>query len=242
MKTFASTIAVAAALAQCVAGHAMFQQAAADGKDYGTMCARVPSSNSPVSDVSSPAMACNVNGGTPVAGICDAKAGGRFTVEMHSQPNDRSCTSQAIGGNHFGPVIVYMAKVADATTASPSGLSWFKVDEEGYDAAAKVWGTDSLNKNCGKREFAIPSKIPAGDYLVRAEAIALHAAGQAGGAQFYMTCYQVKVAGGSGGQLPAGVSIPGAYGASDPGVKVDIYQGLTKYTIPGPAVVDQSFF
>lgn len=107
---------------------------------------------------------------------------------MHSH-NDRSCTSEAIGGNHFGPVIVYMAKVADATTASPSGLSWFKVDEEGYDASTKVWGTDSLNKNCGKREFTVPSKIPAGDYLVRAEAIALHAAGQVGGAQFYMTCY-----------------------------------------------------
>lgn len=117
---------------------------------------------------------------------------------MHSQPNDRSCTSQAIGGNHFGPVIVYMAKVADATTASPSGLSWFKVDEEGYDAAAKVWGTDSLNKNCGKREFTVPSKIPAGDYLVRAEAIALHAAGQAGGAQFYMTCYVSFVLAGGG--------------------------------------------
>lgn len=160
-------------------------------------------------------MACNTNGGTPVAGICDAKgtpplpktkpqtnpppAGGRFTVEMHSQPNDRSCTSQAIGGNHFGPVIVYMAKVADATTASPSGLSWFKVDEEGYDASTKVWGTDSLNKNCGKREFTVPSKIPAGDYLVRAEAIALHAAGQVGGAQFYMTCYVSFVLVGGGG-------------------------------------------
>jgi len=42
MKSFASTVAVAAALAQCVAGHAMFQQAAADGKDYGSTCARVP--------------------------------------------------------------------------------------------------------------------------------------------------------------------------------------------------------
>jgi len=160
---------------------------------------------------------------------------------MHSH-NDRSCSGEAIGGNHFGPVIVYMAKVSDATKASPSGLSWFKVDEEGYNPSSKVWGTDSLNKNCGKREFTIPSKIPAGDYLVRAEAIALHAAGQTGGAQFYMTCYQVKVGGGSGGQLPAGVSIPGAYSAADPGIKVDIYQKLTSYKIPGPAVIDRSFF
>jgi len=153
-------------------------------------------------------MACNVNGATPAAGICDAAgtspspsptliptltptlaAGEPFTVEMHSQPNDRSCTSEAIGGRHFGPVLIYMAKVDDATTTSPNGLSWFKVSEEGYDAAAKKWGTDSLNANCGKRTFEVPTKIPAGDYLVRAEAIALHTASQVGGAQFYMSCY-----------------------------------------------------
>lgn len=108
---------------------------------------------------------------------------------MHAQPGDRSCSNPAIGGNHFGPVIIYMAKVDDATKASPSGLSWFKVDEFGYDAATKKWGTDLLNDNCGKREFKIPGKIPAGDYLVRAEAIALHTAGSVGGAQFYVGCY-----------------------------------------------------
>jgi cellulase len=107
---------------------------------------------------------------------------------MHAQPNDRSCDKEAIGGNHFGPVMVYMSKVDDATSADGSG-SWFKVDEFGYDAASKTWGTDKLNANCGKREFKIPSKIPGGDYLVRAEAIALHTAGQSGGAQFYMSCY-----------------------------------------------------
>ncbi len=107
---------------------------------------------------------------------------------MHAQPNDPDCSKEAIGGNHFGPVMVYMSKVDDATTADGSG-SWFKIDEFGYDSSSKTWGTDLLNKNCGKREFKIPSKIPAGDYLVRAEAIALHTAGQTGGAQFYMSCY-----------------------------------------------------
>ncbi len=108
---------------------------------------------------------------------------------MHAQPNDRSCDKEAIGGNHYGPVMVYMSKVDDAASADGASASWFKVDEFGYDSAAKVWGTDELNKNCGKRTFKVPSKIPAGDYLVRAEAIALHAAGQSGGAQFYMSCY-----------------------------------------------------
>jgi len=108
---------------------------------------------------------------------------------MHQQPNDRSCSTEAIGGNHFGPVIIYMAAVSDATSASGSSASWFKVDEFGYDASSKKWGTDLLNDNCGKRTFTIPSRIPAGDYLVRAEAIALHTAGQTGGAQFYMSCF-----------------------------------------------------
>ena len=66
---------------------------------------------------------------------------------MHAQPNDRSCDKEALGGNHFGPVMVYMAKVDDAGATDASGASWFKVDEFGYDAASKTWGTDKLNAN-----------------------------------------------------------------------------------------------
>jgi cellulase len=108
---------------------------------------------------------------------------------MHQQPNDRGCTTQAIGGNHFGPVMVYMSKVDDATSADGASASWFKVSEFGYIAGNKTWGTDMLNENCGRYTFPVPSKIPAGNYLVRAEAIALHTASQVNGAQFYMSCY-----------------------------------------------------
>ncbi|KAK3357965.1 glycoside hydrolase family 61 protein [Lasiosphaeria hispida] len=246
MKNCRSAVAAVAVLAQCVslvAGHASFQQASKGATDFGTMCVRLPPNNSPVTAVTGADMACNVGGAKGVAGLCEAAAGETFTVEMHQQPNDRSCGSDAIGGNHYGPVMIYMSKVADAAAADASGLSWFKVDEEGYDATSKKWGTDSLNTNCGKRTFKIPSKIPAGDYLVRAEAIALHSASQVGGAQFYMSCYQVKVASTGAGQVPAGVKIPGAYSATDPGIKVDIHgNGFKEYTIPGPAVIDRSFF
>jgi cellulase len=34
----------------------------------------------------------------------------------------------------------------------------------------------------------IPADIAAGDYLLRAEVIALHVAGSSGGAQLYMSC------------------------------------------------------
>ncbi|KAK4123010.1 lytic polysaccharide monooxygenase [Parathielavia appendiculata] len=230
-------------MAVLAAGHSIFQQASSGSKDFGSTCVRMPPNNSPVTSVSSKDMACNVGGSKGLSGICEVKAGDEFTVEMHAQPGDRSCAHEAIGGNHFGPVMVYMSKVSDVTSADGSAGSWFKVDEFGYDASSKKWGTDQLNANCGKRSFKIPSKIPAGDYLVRAEAIALHTAGQSGGAQFYMSCYQVRVSGGSRGQLPAGVKIPGAYSASDPGILIDIWgSSFKEYKIPGPAIIDQSYF
>jgi len=109
---------------------------------------------------------------------------------MHEH-NTRDCDTPAIGGNHFGPVMVYLSKVDDAATADGSS-QFFKIGEFGYDASTKKWGTDILNDNCGQFEVNLPSDIPDGDYLLRAEAIALHAAGQEGGAQFYMSCYVSK--------------------------------------------------
>lgn len=97
------------------------------------------------------------------------------------------------------------------------------------------WGTDVLNANCGKADFKIPSDIAPGNYLLRAEVIALHVARSLGGAQFYMSCFQLSVTG-SGTASPAGVKLPGAYSATDPGILFDLSGSYTSYTIPGPAV------
>ncbi|KAJ1331834.1 lytic cellulose monooxygenase (C1-hydroxylating) [Microdochium nivale] len=227
-------ILAAAALVTSVTSHATFQQLWVNGVDKGSACARLPNSNSPVTSVNTNDIRCNANRG-PAASKCSIPAGSAITVEMHQQPNDRSCANEGIGGNHFGPVIVYLSKVSDASTDSGAG-KWFKIFELGYDAATKVWGNDGLNKGCGKQNLRIPSNIAPGDYLLRAETIALHAAGQAGGAQFYLTCYQITVTGG-GSASPSGVNFPGAYNANDAGIKVDIWgNGFSKYTIPGPAV------
>lgn len=93
---------------------------------------------------------------------------------MHQQPGDRTCTTEAIGGNHDGPVIAYLSKVSDATTADGSS-SWFKIYENGL-VSTDYWGTDVLNANCGKQVITIPADIAPGDYLLRAEVIALHVA------------------------------------------------------------------
>jgi lytic cellulose monooxygenase (C1-hydroxylating) len=93
-----------------------------------------------------------------------------------------------------------------------------------------------MNDCCGKVDVKIPSDLAAGDYLLRAEVIALHTAGQANGAQFYMSCYQLTLTG-DGSNNPATVKFPGAYTANDPGIKINIHAAVSSYKIPGPAVI-----
>lgn len=79
-----------------------------------------------------------------------------------------------------------MAKVANAATASPSSqLQWFKVFEDGLDGSG-TWGVDRMISNNGWTEFSMPACVAPGQYLLRAELIALHSAGTTGGAQFYV--------------------------------------------------------
>ncbi|KXX78352.1 putative endo-beta-1,4-glucanase D [Madurella mycetomatis] len=225
--------ALSALAAREVAGHATFQQLW-----HGSSCVRLPASNSPVTNVGSRDFICNA-GARPVGGKCPVRAGGTVTVEMHQQPGDRSCNNEAIGGAHWGPVQVYLTKVADATTADGS-TGWFKIFSNSWakNPSGRVgdddeWGTRDLSECCGRMDVKIPSDIPSGDYLLRAEALALHTAGQAGGAQFYMSCYQITVEGG-GDASPATVRFPGAYSSGDPGIRVNIHGALSNYVAPGP--------
>jgi hypothetical protein len=80
-------------------------------------------------------LTCNVNGATPAAGTCAVNAGDILAAEMHQQSGDRSCSTQAIGGNHFGPTLIYMAKVDSVTTTTPWTAGWFKVNNTGLVVA-----------------------------------------------------------------------------------------------------------
>jgi cellulase len=225
----------------------------------------MPQSNTPVTNVGSNDIRCNVGGSRGVSKKCPVKAGSTVTIEMHQvkgppltnpcnshgqspltpsskkQPGDRSCGSEAIGGAHYGPVMVYMSKVPDSSTADGSA-GWFKIFEDGWakKAGGSVgdddhWGVKDLNACCGKMDVAIPADIAPGDYLLRAEVVALHTAGSSGGAQLYMSCYQLTVDG-TGTATPPTVKFPGAYKASDPGILVNIHAALSTYVVPGPTV------
>ncbi|KAK3937317.1 glycoside hydrolase [Diplogelasinospora grovesii] len=146
MKSFSIAALTAALLAQKAAAHATFQDLWIDGVDYGAQCARLPLSNSPVTNVASNDVRCNA-GTSPVVSKCPVKAGSTVTVEMHQQPGDRSCSNEAIGGSHYGPLMVYMSKVSDASTADGSS-GWFKVFQDswaknpsGASGDDDYWGT-----------------------------------------------------------------------------------------------------
>jgi len=226
MKSVAFILATAAA----VSAHSTWQDLWVGSTDKATSCTRTVKDNNPITSLTSSDMFCG-RGPTSSSNVCEVAAGSALTVEMHAQPNERSCSQPAIGGNHYGPVLVYMAKVSDAKTAT-SG-SFFKVAEDGYTGTTASWGTEILNANCGKRAFTVPKSLAPGDYLVRAEAIALHAG--AGQPQPYVSCMQVKVTG-SGTATPSGVSFPGGYKLSDPLFQKAIYDSSFKYVSPGPAV------
>jgi hypothetical protein len=97
--------------------------------------------------------------------------------------------------------MAYLKKVTDAKSDNGVGNGWsvcpppclsaglnsscrFKIQSTGY--AGGTWGTDIVIKNAGKQVIRIPDCIENGQYLLRAEMIALHGARSSAGAQFYV--------------------------------------------------------
>ncbi|EAU32052.1 hypothetical protein ATEG_07790 [Aspergillus terreus NIH2624] len=235
MKTSFGLLALAAA-AKLVNAHATVFAVWINDEDQGLGNTadgyiRSPPNNSPVTDVTSKDMTCNVNGATAAAKTLDVKAGDKITFEWHH--NSRDASDDIIASSHLGPVMVYMAP----TEKGSAGSGWVKIAEDGYSNGK--WAVDTLIANRGKHSITVPD-VPAGEYLFRPEIIALHEGNREGGAQLYMECVQVKVTSDGSKTLPEGVSIPGTYTATDPGILFDIYNSFDSYPIPGPAVWDGS--
>jgi len=196
---------------------------------------RVPSYDGPITNVLSNDVACNggPNPTTASSKVIDVTAGS--TVQAIWRHTLTSGSDDVIDASHKGPVIAYLKKVGDSTTDVGYGAGWFKISEAGLtNVATQNWAVTDLITAKGVQSIPIPACIASGQYLLRAELIALHAAGSSGGAQLYMECAQINVIGGSGAKSPATVSFPGAYSATDPGILINIYQTLSSYTIPGP--------
>lgn len=186
---------------------------------------RSPPTNDPVVNVKSSDIVCNVNN-VAVSKKVTAKAGDKVTFEwFHDVRGD-----EIIAASHKGPITIYIAPLS----SNGNGAVWSKLSETGL--VNGVWATTALIKNLGKHSVVIPASLKAGDYLMRAELLALHNGDAVGGAQFYPSCSQFTITG-KGSAVPnQNFNFIGGYSPSDKGILFDIYQGATSYPIPGPKI------
>ncbi|KAM0281195.1 hypothetical protein ACHAQH_003625 [Verticillium albo-atrum] len=231
------------ALAATATSHAIFQKVSVNGVDQGQLKGvRAPSSNNPVQNVNDADFACNKNIQYKDNNIITVPAGARVGAwwgHVIGGPQGSNDPDHPIAASHKGPIMVYLAKVSDAASASSTGLQWFKVAENGLSGGK--WAVDTMISNAGWYYFDLPTCVAPGDYLMRVELLALHGASVRGEAQFYFECAQIRVTGSGTNTGSNFVSFPGAYSATDPGVLVSIYgntgqpdNGGRSYAIPGP--------
>ncbi|KII84165.1 glycoside hydrolase family 61 protein [Plicaturopsis crispa FD-325 SS-3] len=189
--------------------------------------------NGPVTDLTLIDLQCNgysaggVVGSSPAALVAPVAAGSDVKLNWTTWPD-----------SHIGPMITYMALAPSDITQWLPGTDavWFKVAEAGKTADGLWASTDILSADDSIYTFTVPANLKPGQYLVRHEIIALHAAYEYPGAQFYPSCLQLQVTG-SGTQSPTSfVSFPGAYTPDTPGIVYDAYTNTSAYPIPGPPV------
>ncbi|KAK8100387.1 hypothetical protein PG999_010761 [Apiospora kogelbergensis] len=148
---------------------------------------------------------------------------------MTVKPGDKIGFQQAFGANgieHPGPTQVYMTLAPNGAKSADGSGDWFKVAQS---LICKAGNAESLRKDawCSWGEnnvnFVMPESVPDGEYLVRAEHIALHGA-HAGAAEFYYSCAQIK--------------IPGVYAVKDKAINFSLWGSSTSYPeIPGIPVI-----
>ncbi|EIM86641.1 glycoside hydrolase family 61 protein [Stereum hirsutum FP-91666 SS1] len=189
--------------------------------------------NGPVTDLSLIDVQCNgytdggVIGSEPAPIYATVAAGDEMHLNWTTWPD-----------SHIGPMITYMALAPSDITEWLPGTDavWFKVAEAGKAADGTWASTTGLTATDSIYTFTVPATLKPGQYIVRHEIIALHAAFVYPGAQVYPSCIQIEVTG-SGIAFPTSfVSFPGAYTADTPGIVYDAYTNTSAYPIPGPAV------
>ncbi|KAF7304393.1 hypothetical protein HMN09_00841400 [Mycena chlorophos] len=146
--------------------------------------------------------------------------------------------------HNIGPLMWYMTECpGNCTSYNSSTAEWFKISQLGRipnDPNGDWYQNNIYIQANVTTNVTLPSNIAPGNYLVRHEIIALHLATSLGGAEFYPSCTQIRVAGSGTGKPTQEelVTFPGAYSDTDPGILVpDVFDlPPPPYTFPGPPV------
>jgi cellulase len=147
-RTFLATALISAASA-----HQVLQQLWINNETPGlNVGIRKAPNNSPVKDIKSNDMACNVPvQGAPSVTTVEAKAGDPIKVQWSAIV-------------HPGPITHFLKPVKDAATDTGVGDGWFKIDE--LDFVNGQWASDVMKANGFIHEFKLPEGIASGQYLV----------------------------------------------------------------------------
>lgn len=140
---------------------------------------------------------------------------------------------------HPGPQQVYLSKAPSTAAEYDGSGDWSKIYTLTYSLNSSYGAIDGILKWATYRahtfNFQLPEATPPGEYLLRAEGLALHAAHKANNAQFYVSCAQIRVDGVGEGIPGPTIKFPEGYQWNSPGVLIpEFWSRITNYTSPGP--------
>ncbi|KAH8160300.1 hypothetical protein CIB48_g7939 [Xylaria polymorpha] len=230
--------AVSALAVNTVSAHYIFQQFTAGTTKFDVFqyVRKNSNYNSPVTDLASNDLRCNVG----------ATGSGTDTIAMTAGETFSFTLDTAV--YHQGPISIYLSKAPGAASAYVGDGEWFKIKDFGNSPRGKSVYALSLTDHeaptfsggsatwplAQTYTYQLPKCIENGEYLLRIQSLAIHNPWPAGIPQFYISCAQIEVTGGSGSANPTHVLIPGAFKATDPGYTANIYTNFNNYTVPGP--------
>ncbi|KAF1837397.1 glycoside hydrolase [Decorospora gaudefroyi] len=141
--------------------------------------------------------------------------------------------------SHAGPIQEYIAACGgDCGAVRKEDLHWVKMKSGAWKGGSNPgnWVTDDFVRRGFEWDVTIPNLAP-GNYVIRHEIIALHAAGQPNGAQAYPQCVNFRVEGSGTMVLTGGVPATRFYKPEDPGILFNLYRQFSEYVVPGPPLV-----
>lgn len=237
MKGLLNTLALLAAGASTALAHWNYDRLIVNGEIIGSSYQYIRqsnNSNAPLQNVNSTDMRCNSGG-----------ASGVNTQTYTVQAGDMLGFGIKETFGHPGPQQVYISKAPGKAAEYDGSGEWTKLYTLTYSLNSSYGAVDGILKWATHRaqtfNFKLPEQIPPGEYLLRAEGLALHAAHKANCAQFYVSCAQISVVAKEGtvgrAEVDLGESIkfPGGYKWNSPGVLIpQFWSQITNYTSPGP--------
>jgi hypothetical protein len=232
-------IMIVALNSSCVRSHWNYDRIIVNGQVVGEpyqYVRRTNNSNSPLQNVNSTDMRCNSGASSGIA---------LNTQTYNVVAGDMLGFAIKDTFGHPGPQQVYISKAPGRAAEYDGAGDWTKIYSLTYSFNSSDGQGDGLLKWATYRartfNFKLSPELQAGEYLLRAEGLALHAAHKPDKAQFYVACAQINVTGNGTGMLGPAIKFPGGYQWNSTGVLIpEFWSRIANYTPPGPDLWPES--